>query len=94
MLKAEMDKGGPNAFTNLSGHKSSYLYKDYSDNAIIEEDYFDMTPWRYKEEWKKPEWNTTRNSKYVTSRLIGRGDNQFPPYHSSQFSLCFHSESV
>lgn len=65
MLKAEMDKGGPNAFTNLSGHKSSYLYKDYSDNAIIEEDYFDMTPWRYKEEWKKPEWNTTDESKEI-----------------------------
>lgn len=65
MLKAEMDKGNPNVFATLSGHKRSYLYKDYSANAIIEEDYFDMTPWRYKEEWEKPVWTTTNESKEI-----------------------------
>ncbi len=65
MMKMEMDKGNPNVFATLSGHKMSYLYKDYSANQIIEEDYFDMTPWRYKEIWEKPEWETTDESKEI-----------------------------
>ena len=56
MMKAEIDKGNPNVFATLGGHKKSFLYKDYTKNRIVEEDYFDMTPWRYTETWEKPEW--------------------------------------
>ncbi len=65
MMIAEMDKGNPNVFATLGGHKRSYLYKNYSSNRIIEEDYFDITPWRYKETWEKPAWETTDESKEI-----------------------------
>lgn len=65
LMKAEMDKGNPNVFATLEGHKKSFLYKDYSANQIIEDDYFDMTPWRYKEEWVKPEWEITDETKEI-----------------------------
>ena len=65
LMKAEMDKGNPNVFATLEGHKKSFLYKDYSANQIIEYDYFDMTPWRYTEEWVKPEWEITDETKEI-----------------------------
>lgn len=65
MMKVEIDKGNPNVFATLKGYKNSYLYKDYSTDQIIEEDYFDMTPWRYKEKWEKPEWELTDETKIV-----------------------------
>lgn len=65
MMYAEMDKGNPNVFATLDGHKKSYLYKDYSSNQIIEDDFFDLTPWRYKEEWEKPVWEILDETKTV-----------------------------
>lgn len=65
MMKMEMDKGNPNVFATLGGHKRSFLYKDHSTGQIIEEDYFDMTPWRYKEKWEKPVWEITDETKTV-----------------------------
>ena len=65
LMKAEMDKGNPNVFATLEGHKKSFLYKDYSANQIIEYDYFDMTPWRYTEEWVKPKWEITDETKEI-----------------------------
>lgn len=65
LMKAEMDKGNPDVFATLEGHKKSFLYKDYSANQIIEYDYFDMTPWRYTEEWMKPEWEITDETKEI-----------------------------
>ena len=65
LMKAEMDKGNPDVFATLEGHKKSFLYKDSSANQIIEYDYFDMTPWRYTEEWVKPEWEITDETKEI-----------------------------
>ncbi len=65
MMAAEIDKGNPNVFATLDGHKKSFLYKNYSANQVVEEDYFDITPWRYKEEWVKPEWTITDETKEI-----------------------------
>lgn len=65
LLMSEMQKGNPNVFSSLSGNKSSYLYKYYKDNRIVEEDYFDITPWRCTEEWEKPEWEIIDESKQI-----------------------------
>lgn len=65
LMAAEIDKGNPNVFSTLGGHKKSYLYKDNITNQITEEDYFDMTPWRYKENWEKPLWEITDESKTI-----------------------------
>lgn len=65
MMKAEIDKGNSNVFATLGGYKRSYLYKFYDDNEIVEEDYFDITPWKYKEMWEKPEWQISEESKEI-----------------------------
>lgn len=65
MMKNEMDKGNPNVFATLGGHKRSYLYKLYPESQIIENDYFDMTPWRYKETLELPEWEISDESKEI-----------------------------
>lgn len=65
MMKAEIDKGNPNVFATLGGYKRSFLYKDYTAGQIVEEDYFDMTPWRYKEIWEKPAWDITEETKEI-----------------------------
>lgn len=65
MMKAEIDKGNPNVFTTLSGHKRAYLYKDFANNQVTEEDYFDMTPWRYREEIEPPAWEIGEETKTI-----------------------------
>lgn len=65
MMAAEIDKGNPNVFATLGGHKRSFLYKNYSGNQVVEEDYFDITPWLYKEDWVKPEWTITDETKEI-----------------------------
>ncbi len=65
MMTAEIDKGNPNVFSTLGGHKKSYLYKDNAKNQIIEEDYFDMTPWRYRETIETPTWNIEDETKTI-----------------------------
>lgn len=65
MMKMEMDKGNPNVFATLGGHKRAYLYKFYTESEVVEEDYFDMTPWRYRETWEKPEWKIADESKEI-----------------------------
>ncbi len=65
LMKAEIDKGNPNVFATLGGNKRSYLYKDYTANRVTEEDYFDTTPWRYKEDWEKPVWEITDDTKTI-----------------------------
>lgn len=64
-MKVEIDKGNSNVFASLDGHKRSYLYKYYDENKLVENDYFDMTPWRYTEAWEKPEWEITDETKKV-----------------------------
>lgn len=66
MMKMEIDKGNPNVFATLGGHKRSFLYKDYTTDRIIEEDYFDMTPWRYTEKREKPVWDISQETKVVS----------------------------
>lgn len=65
MMKAEIDKRNPNVFATLGGHKRSFLYRFYKENEVVEEDYFDITPWKYTEVWEKPEWVVTDESKEI-----------------------------
>lgn len=65
MMKAEIDKRNPNVFATLGGHKRSFLYRFYNENEVVEEDYFDITPWKYTEVWEKPEWVVTDESKEI-----------------------------
>lgn len=65
MMKVEIDKGNPNVFATLGGHKRAYLYKDYLKNQLTEEDYFDMTPWRYREEIETPAWEIEDETKTI-----------------------------
>lgn len=65
MMHTEIDKGNPNVFATLGGHKRSYLYKDHSKNQITEVDYFDMTPWRYKEDIEIPVWEIEDGTKII-----------------------------
>jgi GLPGLI family protein len=57
MMAAEIEKGNPNVFATLGGHKNSFLYTDHTKNQFTEEDYFDMTPWRYRESIETPIWD-------------------------------------
>lgn len=65
MLAAEIEKGNPNAFATLSGHKRAYLYKDFGKDQLTEADYFDMTPWRYREAIEIPTWEIEDETKNI-----------------------------
>lgn len=56
LMQSEIEKKNPNVFAALGGNKRSYLYKDYSRKKIVEEDYYDMTPWRCTEDMEMPRW--------------------------------------
>lgn len=48
-----------------SGRLWSVVYKNYPVGKVTETDYFDMERWRYDEEWDKPEWEITDESKEI-----------------------------
>jgi GLPGLI family protein len=66
MMAAEIDAGNRDAFSTLGGHKKSYLYIDYANNQTTEEDYFDMTPWRYREAIETPTWDIEDEIKTIS----------------------------
>lgn len=41
------------------------IYKNYPAGKVTHTSYFDMTNWRYEEDWEKPEWEITDESKYI-----------------------------
>jgi len=77
LMKFEIEKKNPNVFATLGGHKRSYLYKYYSGNKIVEEDYFDMTPWRSSEEWEKPVWEIADETKTILGYECTKAETDF-----------------
>lgn len=49
----------------LSGHYWSYIYKNIPEGKVTERDYFDMERWQYIEDWEKPEWEISDESKEI-----------------------------
>lgn len=49
----------------LSGHYWSYIYKNIPEGKVTERDYFDMERWQYTEDWEKPEWEISDESKEI-----------------------------
>lgn len=41
------------------------IYKNYPAGKVTHTSYFDMTNWRYEEDWEKPEWEITDESKDI-----------------------------
>jgi len=77
MMAAEIDKGNPDVFSTLGGHKRSYIYKDYAKNKITEEDYFDMTPWRYREEIESPVWEIEDETKIILGYECNKAEAEY-----------------
>ncbi|MDE5844991.1 MAG: GLPGLI family protein [Muribaculaceae bacterium] len=48
-----------------SGRYWCFIYKNYPEGKITETAYFDMEDWQYDEEWEKPEWEITDETKEI-----------------------------
>lgn len=48
-----------------SGRYWSVIYKNYPVGKVTETSYFDITHWRYEEDWEKPEWEISDESKEI-----------------------------
>ena len=48
-----------------SGRYSSWIYKNYPEGKVTETAYFDMEDWHYEEDWEKPEWEISDESKEI-----------------------------
>lgn len=48
-----------------SGRYSSCIYKNYPAGKVTETDYFEMQGWQYEEDWEKPEWEITDETKDI-----------------------------
>lgn len=48
-----------------SGRYGSFIYKNYPEGKVTETAYFEMQDWRYEEEWEKPEWEISDESKEI-----------------------------
>ncbi|MDE6154320.1 MAG: GLPGLI family protein [Muribaculaceae bacterium] len=47
------------------GRYWSVIYKNYPDGKVTETSYFEMENWRYEEDWEKPSWEITDESKEI-----------------------------
>lgn len=48
-----------------NGRYWDVIYKNYPVGKVTQTSYFDMTDWRYEEDWEKPEWEMTDETKEV-----------------------------
>ena len=48
-----------------SGQYGSFIYKNYPVGKVTETAYFDMQDWSYEEDWEKPEWIITDETKEI-----------------------------
>ena len=48
-----------------SGRYDSFIYKNYPEGKVTETAYFEMEDWRYDEDWEKPEWDISDESKEI-----------------------------
>lgn len=48
-----------------NGRYGSFIYKNYPPGKVTETQYFDMQSWRYEEDWEKPQWEITDDTKDI-----------------------------
>ncbi len=48
-----------------SGRYGSFIYKNYPEGKVTETAYFEMEDWRYDEDWEKPVWDISDESKDI-----------------------------
>lgn len=48
-----------------SGRYGSFIYKNYPAGRLTETQYFNMENWAYEEDWEKPEWEITDETKDI-----------------------------
>lgn len=70
MEKVQFEKD-PKGFSSTEntlqriGAYSSFVYKNYPEGKVTESSYFDMDRRQYEEDWEKPEWEITDETKEV-----------------------------
>lgn len=47
------------------GRYSCCIYKNYPSGKVTETDYFEMQAWQYDEDWEKPDWEVTEETKEI-----------------------------
>lgn len=47
------------------GRYWDFIYKNYPEGKVTQTSYFEMTNWRYEEDWEKPEWEITDETKDI-----------------------------
>ena len=48
-----------------NGQYWDVIYKNYPAGKVTQTSYFDMTDWRYEEDWEKPEWEIIDETKEI-----------------------------
>lgn len=48
-----------------SGRYGSFIYKNYPAGKVTETEYFEMQDWLYEEDWEKPEWEISDDTKEI-----------------------------
>ncbi len=48
-----------------SGRYGSFIYKNYPEGKVTETAYFEMQDWCYEEDWEKPEWEISDETKEI-----------------------------
>lgn len=83
-----------------SGRYWSTIYKNYPAGKLTETSYFDLTNWRYTEDWEQPEWDVCDESDEIlgyqcfkaTTRYRGRIWTAWfapeIPFHDGPWKLC------
>lgn len=65
MERARVMSGNRDDSQPPSGHYWCYIYKNIPDGKVTERSYFDMERRQYTEDWEKPEWDITDESKEI-----------------------------
>lgn len=64
-----------------NGRYSSFIYKNYPEGKVTETAYFDMQDWRYEEDWEKPEWEITDESKDIIGYQCFKAETDYRGRH-------------
>lgn len=64
ILKASYEHD-PSNFFFLGGRYWAFIYKNFKEKNVVEENYFNQTNWRYIEEMNVPEWEISDSTKNI-----------------------------
>lgn len=64
-----------------SGRYWSSIYKNYPEGKLTETNYFDMEHWKYVEDWEKPEWEITDESKDIMGYECFKAETDYRGRH-------------